>query len=156
MICFIKEIFDKFDILRKGVINFNSLKNFYSYAISDQKNYESEMAYDETVKKAFKGFLEKNFDITLNKFRSFFLHLSLKQKNIVYDILTKFGYKTVVNCDCRHFFLSFHTNELLDLRISDGLNTKFNNYAFELFLRNLGTLSRETSNQINLYTALTE
>lgn len=84
------------------------------------------------------------------------MNLSIKQKNIVHDIIKKFGYNTVVNCDCRHFFLSFHSNEGLDIRISDALNTKFNNYGLELLIRNVGSLSGETSQQINIYTLLTE
>jgi hypothetical protein len=66
--------------------------------------------------------------------------------------LKKYGYKEIVNFDCRHFYLTFSSNDPVEVKLSDGLNNKFNSYAFELYLKQFGTILNHTNNKyINLF-----
>lgn len=58
---------------------------------------------------------------------------------MTYDVLRLFGYEQIINNNVRHFYLSFHSNEILEVKMSDGMNNKFNSYAFEVYLKQLGT-----------------
>lgn len=70
---------------------------------------------------------------------------------MLFEIFKKFGYENIRNNECRHFFLSFHTIDSLDVKMSDGLNNNFNSYAFELYLKQIGQVIYKSENhQINL------
>ncbi len=110
---------------------------------------------DEIVTKTFQRYLNDKKEITFKKFKEFFIELAFQEKEIVLVIISKFGYESNLNINTRHFYVSFHSNEKLDIRISDGLSTKFNNYAYELLIRNVGSLTGDHFQQINVFTLLT-
>jgi hypothetical protein len=47
--------------------------------------------------------------------------------------------------------MSFSSSEHIEVKISDGINNKFNSYAYELYLKQLGTIMNISNNKhINL------
>jgi hypothetical protein len=120
------------------------------YNLLPYNNDTPSLTNEEKLKTIFKNFLDSNYELNLKGFRNFFFYLGQKEINI-YEILKKFGYNEISNNDCRNFFLSFHTNELIDVRLSDGNNNRFTSYAYEVYLKQIGTIMNIKNNKyINL------
>lgn len=140
----IDEIFDKFDVNRDGLIGLAEIKLFFEYAVKEQyqamkNNKQVEENNPEDVKTIFEKFLDSNDEMNLKEFRKFFFHLEQNRIKSV-EIFKKMGYTHYSHKNFRHFFLSFHSNERVDVRISDGNNNRYTAYANELYLRQVGTI----------------
>lgn len=147
----IDEVFDKFDVFRAGAISFDKLQILYNSVFVDEKS-DIDINNEESLKTFFKPFLDDKEEMTLKGFRNFFFSLAKsKGENQLYKVFKNFGYNDIINYDCRHFFLSFNSNEQFEIKLSDGLNNKFNSYAFELYLKHVGTIMNTSNNKyINL------
>jgi hypothetical protein len=139
------EIFDKFDVNRRGYLTLQELYLFFKHAYSQEIDMQS-------IKNLFNLPSCEKEEINLKSFRNYFYTLIKSQKEKeVYNILKQYGYSTVINHDCRNFFLSFNTNENLEVKVSDAINNKFNCMAFELYIKHVGTvLNIDHNKHINL------
>ncbi len=132
------------------------LKLFYDYAIKEQYEAINKNTSDNEednlndVKSIFKNFIDSKNEMNLKEFRRFFFHLEQNHIKSA-DIFKKMGYTHYSHNNFRHFFLSFHSNDKIDVRMSDGNNNRYTAYAYELYLRQVGTIVQIKDNKfINL------
>jgi nucleoid DNA-binding protein len=134
----IDEIFDKFDVDRDGLLSLDELQIFCQYSVEDVEEFLEKI----------KSTLDDQNQLNLKGFRNFLFHIvKLKGEKAIYSIFKKFGYYHIINYECRQFFMSFHTSEPFDVKLSDGVNNRLNAYAFELYLKHVGTIMNTSNNK---------
>ena len=131
----VKEIFKKFDILSKKILNFEEFYNFYSCVSKNNEMTEEKFSNLLEKYQSFNdGFTEQGFiDFFKKKFLSDGGEKEVKIwfKNLGYD-------DELYSLKSRCFMLNFHSDNAIKISVKDAIKTDINNKIEKLLLKNYG------------------
>ena len=148
VLSFVKDLFEKYDIICNGYLDFKELKSFYKFLEKDLSLTE----YSEIIQKYnigdlktknTEGLSEKGF---INLFESILMD-NTRDKIIKY--LKKLGYsKNLISRRSRVFMLTIHSDEMVKLSVKDSLQDNMDFIANKLLIRKYGkSIEKEGSSK---------
>ena len=147
----IEHIFENFNTNRSYYLSWIEVKIFYNFIFQSNKSTENDILLE------LKPFLNENSTMSFKQMKNYLFHLyNSKGESLVKEIFKLFGFSHIFNNDCRHFYIGVFSDIEVEITFAEGLNSKFNNYAICLLIKQLGNVLCETKEDVKLLSYRTE